>query len=470
MFNSSSSPKVTNCTFSGNLAGYGGGMYNTNISNPTVTNCILWEDSGKEIYNLDSTPTVTYCDVQGGYEGTGNIDADPKFTNPDAGDFTLQYNSPCIDAGKNPYAYDETINHDLGWKEDMGAYEYSGVRVSKSVSGIGEILFGGQVRAKVNVTILGTLSAIGITVHPGETHPDAPASVRRWFSVTATGEESVFDLTLSYKDSELNGETEENLNLWRWTGEAWEGPKTPARNPGDNYLLIDSQTAFSDWVIAEALEQRLPGDVSGNGSITAYDASLVLQYIVGLRELSDEDIDAADVTGNGTVTALDAALILQYTVGLITQFPVESKTGAPTLEATSEESALSKTIAQLEATPLNEEQKQVLEQLKRLVSQKLIPARTALFQNYPNPFNPETWLPYQLATDAPVTIRIYNTKGQLIRIINLSNQKAGIYLTKDRAAYWDGNNAKGEAVSSGVYFYQLQAGDFFATRKMVIVK
>jgi len=155
---------------------------------------------------------------------------------------------------------------------------------------------------------------------------------------------------------------------------------------------------------------------------------------------------------------------------LITQFPVESKTGAPTLEAISEASALRKAIAQLEATTLNEEQRQVLEQLKRFVSQQLLPAHTALFQNYPNPFNPDTWLPYQLATDAPVTIRIYNTKSQLIRTINLGNQKAGIYMTKDRAAYWDGKNATGEAVSSGVYFYQLQAGDFFATRKMVIVK
>jgi len=153
-------------------------MYNV-ASSPTVTNCILWGDSESEIYNLSSTPTVTYCDVQGGYTGTGTINADPKFTNPDAGDFTLQYNSPCINAGKNPYTYDETSNHDFGWKEDMGAYEYRGVRVSKSVSGTGEILFGGQVRAKVNVTTLGTLSAIDITVHPGETHSNAPASFRR---------------------------------------------------------------------------------------------------------------------------------------------------------------------------------------------------------------------------------------------------------------------------------------------------
>ncbi|MFC1861256.1 S8 family serine peptidase [Chloroflexota bacterium] len=101
MYNhSSSSPTVTNCTFSGNSAAYnGGGMYNIN-SSPTVTNCILW-DGGDEIYNSSSTPVVTYCDIQGGYTGTGNIDADPLFVNPAADDYHLQPTSPCINAGDN---------------------------------------------------------------------------------------------------------------------------------------------------------------------------------------------------------------------------------------------------------------------------------------------------------------------------------------------------------------------------------
>jgi flagellar hook assembly protein FlgD len=110
-----------------------------------------------------------------------------------------------------------------------------------------------------------------------------------------------------------------------------------------------------------------------------------------------------------------------------------------------------------------------------------------LLQNYPNPFNPETWIPYQLATDSPVMISIYNSKGQLIRVLNLGNQNAGIYMTKNKAAYWDGKDRAGEKVASGVYFYTLQverqrnlasilgtsldgAGEFRCTRKMVIMK
>jgi len=99
-----------------------------------------------------------------------------------------------------------------------------------------------------------------------------------------------------------------------------------------------------------------------------------------------------------------------------------------------------------------------------------LPKKSALLPNYPNPFNPETWIPFQLATDSPVIVSIYNANGYLIRTISLGNRHAGIYVTKDKAAYWDGTDNLGEKVSSGVYYYTLQAGEFRATQKMVIVK
>jgi predicted outer membrane repeat protein len=146
------SPAVTNCTFSGNSATYGGGIYS---GSPTVTNCILWADVPSEMYR--STPIVTYSDVQGGWIGTGNIDADPLFIrNPDPdpgsgdyGDLRLQVGSPCVDAGDNnsvPPDYadidsdgntTEPIPFDLAGRQrirdgncdgqvvvDMGAYEF----------------------------------------------------------------------------------------------------------------------------------------------------------------------------------------------------------------------------------------------------------------------------------------------------------------------------------------------------------
>ena len=99
-----------------------------------------------------------------------------------------------------------------------------------------------------------------------------------------------------------------------------------------------------------------------------------------------------------------------------------------------------------------------------------VPGTTALLHNYPNPFNPETWIPYQLASNTNVEIHIYNTHGALVRRLELGHQPAGVYTGKGRAAYWNGRNEVGEPVVSGIYFYTFTAGDFTATRKMLIRK
>ena len=99
-----------------------------------------------------------------------------------------------------------------------------------------------------------------------------------------------------------------------------------------------------------------------------------------------------------------------------------------------------------------------------------IPKATALHANYPNPFNPETWIPYQLATAADVTVTIYDLRGVRVRQLVLGHQSAGVYQSRSRAAYWDGRNSFGEPVASGLYFYTLTAGDFTATRKLLIRK
>ncbi len=106
----------------------------------------------------------------------------------------------------------------------------------------------------------------------------------------------------------------------------------------------------------------------------------------------------------------------------------------------------------------------------RLTPQDLLPTKTLLFANYPNPFNPETWVPYQLAKDTDVSIHIYDSAGRSVRALNLGYKAAGYYLDKSRAAYWDGRNDAGERMASGVYFYQLVAGQSTSTRKLVILK
>lgn len=100
----------------------------------------------------------------------------------------------------------------------------------------------------------------------------------------------------------------------------------------------------------------------------------------------------------------------------------------------------------------------------------LVPVANLLERSFPNPFNPETWIPYQLAGEADVVIRIYSVTGQLVKALDLGYKLPGRYMTKATAAHWDGTNEIGERVSSGIYYYSIKAGDFTAVRKMVVME
>ena len=107
---------------------------------------------------------------------------------------------------------------------------------------------------------------------------------------------------------------------------------------------------------------------------------------------------------------------------------------------------------------------------KEDVTPSLVVTDTSLLPAYPQPCNPDVWIPYQLDTDNQVIIRIYNATGRLVRTLNLGQKSAGFYIGKAEAAHWNGTNEGGEPVASGTYFITFQAGDFAATRKMLILK
>ncbi len=98
------------------------------------------------------------------------------------------------------------------------------------------------------------------------------------------------------------------------------------------------------------------------------------------------------------------------------------------------------------------------------------PNSILLLQNYPNPFNPETWIPYQITEPSEVVITIYDIMGTKVRQLNLGIKMPGYYISKSKAAYWDGRNSDGELLSAGVYFYQLKVGNFTLLRKMTILR
>ena len=205
---------------------------------------------------------------------------------------------------------------------------------------------------------------------------------------------------------------------------------------------------------------QLKGDVNGDGVVNIQDLVLVAFNI------GQTGRNTADVNGDGLVNIVDLVLVAgalgtsAAAPSLLHSEVLEMLTSTNVHQWLSQAQQLGFTDAMSQRGIL------FLQQLLAV----LIPKETALLANYPNPFNPETWIPYQLAKDADVTLTIYAMNGRVVRRLALGHQPAGVYQTRSRAAYWDGRNAFGEPVASGVYFYTLIAGDFTATRKMLIRK
>ena len=199
-------------------------------------------------------------------------------------------------------------------------------------------------------------------------------------------------------------------------------------------------------------------DVNGDGNVTVADLALVAENL-------GQTNPSVDVDGNGRVNISDLVALAQY-MGKSTTSRAPSVGDVPDLNPMMVQKWIDMAREVDDGSLTFYEGIATLERL--LAS--LVPEETILMANYPNPFNPETWIPYHLASAADVTLIIYDVKGGLVRQLELGHQMAGYYTDRSKAAYWDGRNDVGESVASSVYFYTLTAGDFSATRKMVILK
>ena len=210
---------------------------------------------------------------------------------------------------------------------------------------------------------------------------------------------------------------------------------------------------------ATMLPDRLAEDVNGDGEVSVEDLLLVAASF-GTAPAPGV-MPNTDVNGDGIVNNEDMLLVLAA---------LEAAPAAPALDTQWTAVSLQRWIA--EAKQRNSVDVAWLKGISVLEQwlSDLLPKETVLLHNYPNPFNPETWIPYQLAVPAEVTLTIYAVNGQVVRTLALGHQIVGIYHSRSRAAYWDGRNEQGERVASGIYFYTLSTGDFTATRKMLIQK
>ena len=250
-----------------------------------------------------------------------------------------------------------------------------------------------------------------------------------------------------------------------------------AKSAGETQLALhkfEFGTGTGDNIPAGPHEIRITvaeglatGDVNRDGRVSILDLILVAQQL-GKRVSAGS---AVDVNGDGVVSILDLIRVAQGIAGspaapLALNPDFIGAVGTKSVDAAMIEAWIAQARLEDDGSLAF---KQGIENLQNLLA-SLLPEETALLANYPNPFNPETWIPYQLAHAADVTFTIYDTKGTLVRRLDLGYQQAGYYTDRTRAAYWDGRNHLGESVGSGVYFYQLRAGDYSTLRKMVILK
>ena len=215
--------------------------------------------------------------------------------------------------------------------------------------------------------------------------------------------------------------------------------------------------------VVEPNEQpKALADVNEDGQIDLLDFVLIVNHFGEAPPTTPR----ADVNEDGEVNILDLIAV----AGIVEAGSVRA---APLLTDLSEidTASLRGFYERLESVPGSDADKVLLERfLRGVLMRGGPPLETRLHVNYPNPFNPETWIPYQLASDSDVTVRIYDTTGRVVRTLVNGHQGAGYYLGRGEAAYWDGRNTLGESVASGVYIYELVTPTFKQTKRLVIRK
>ena len=229
--------------------------------------------------------------------------------------------------------------------------------------------------------------------------------------------------------------------------------------PGIYYIKVQSsEQKTGDYTLYTAFVPAT--DVNVDGVVDVLDLMIVAENF-GISMATPAQ---GDVNGDGEVNREDINAVLDA---------LEASAAAPAAVSATEK--LQRWIDQAKQRNRTDARFQkgiaVLQNLLTTLREtEAAPKATALLANYPNPFNPETWVPYQLANPAKVTLKIYAADGKLVRLLDLGHQDVGMYHSRNRAAYWDGKNAQGERVASGIYFYTLTAGEYTSTRKMLIQK
>ena len=334
-----------------------------------------------------------------------------------------------------------------------------GDRVGNKVWTLGKLspTSGDNMNEMANTTRLGE-GYIDYHIAYGAIVLESPQEQRTWMYAGSDDNHKVW----------LNGAlVHEQLN-WHWAHD-YQEPFQVTLKKGKNVLLVAVEDGAGAWsgffgfetdAVYRILPPPLREDVNQDNIVNILDLLFVAAHF------GEQGENVADVNRDNIVNIVDLTLVAAA---------LGNTAAAPEAAGLHPDTPLTRALLQQwlqQAHQLNRTdatfQRGILI-LERLLA-ALTPRETILLPNYPNPFNPETWIPYQLAVSSGVSISIYAADGKLVRTFDLGHQPIGIYEVRSRAAYWDGRNTQGELVASGIYFYTFTAGDFSATRKMLIKK
>ena len=415
----------------------GGGLASHYVTEPNIINSLFWGNVPNSIKNgyIQTPVHVSYSLIQEQWTGDGNlIGVDPLFVDIANEDFSLQLNSPCIDAGTADIDQDGTddITEYYGSAPDMGAYELLNMgltnfvlasnyvsplndSVSISADIFGEVV-AQSVTAKIDDIITGEQVEVDLVENSGT-----------WLGYWVPQTESFFNINIQMNDDNMF--TYENVASFtsvgpidvNLTGDPNVGPNTvniytfTLENNSSSQAVTDLAVSFqarSNECLQTMTGTVFQFDALESGELTdSYDLIVATNFNCTAGTLIEID---ANISSGGTAYWVDSIVLTMDALG---------------------------------------------------ADQDNIPAKYSLTEAYPNPFNPITKFSYEIPNTEHVSIDIYNLNGRHIKSLVKSIQSPGY-----KTAQWNATNNNGQPVSAGVYLYTIQAGDFIQTKKMVLLK
>ncbi len=302
------------------------------------------------------------------------------------------------------------------------------------------------------------LGSVTVTRHTGSTHSGAGHSLTRWYNISAATADNNVTLRLEYRDSELNGNTESNLNIWRYSGGSWKKYEATSRDTSSNYVeaTVEIPSGSSDWVLSDAQDdQSLPVSFVAAAAEYVRDGFIRLTWRV-----------ASEVNNRGfEVYRRSEAENTFERIGFVEGRGTESTEYTYTFDDADVRSGVTYHY-RLYSVSLGGGRELLVEDLEVYAgTEGELPREFALLQNFPNPFNRGTQIRFRLPQACHVSLRIYNQTGRLVRTVVSGTLDAG-----EHRLVWDGLDDSGTPLPSGVYVARLTAGDYHEAKKMLLLR